>query len=642
MIFDLPFDVVFAADDSSEILLTGWTAGKSSGGVHYAAAMNGVCITVLSTTKDGWYIRIHNQGSEPVRGFWGVRFAWRKAQDCYTLVPGIYYDGNDQPSLFPIPMIRMPDTPRFEASFSAASYPAVLVKDGAKGTAYDISPRSLAGWNGVALDAQEGSLTFWAPAREAHIYRHKAFEEYGRSPWVLDPRSVITLHIARSAFDCPEITGIFDHFWNVSLRSPRHPAWNTPKLPEAEGAALVRDWIFEKHCVFSQNGSPLILNAFTDLEGRWPYADEYAEWKTMIGWCDGPMTALPLIKYGGKYRDFAVQFLDFLSTHGQSPSGVKYPVYDGDRWMTKDHPQASWRNYDHIRFYGDYVYYLGRAIRYERVQGFVHEAWERDFAHGLDVLTEIWNREKDFGVYWDLEKPQAQVYGRGTGAGAFSVLAMAEGVRHFPGNDALKTAFEEACRCYYERCVKTGRCNGGPADILEADDSESIAALTDALVKQYQLSGREEHLRMALDAARLFATWVVGYVPHFPEGTLFERLNVCGGVLANVQNRHVGPGICTNSGRFLYDLGQITGDERWTDLYFRIKAAAINCITAYDGEFFDLNPDQPFYQGMLSEQINVTDALGISGETWRVSACWPATAVLLGWFDSPDEAQLPL
>jgi len=635
MIFDLPFDVIFCGEDDKIQRLDNWKTGKSAAGSYYTAAMNDVQVSVIVSARDGLYIRIHNCGTAAVRGFWGVQFAWRMAEECYTLIPGIYYNGNDQPNLFPIPAIHLPDNPRFEASLSAASYPAVLIKDGTAGISLELSPMSCAGWNGIALDAQEETLTIYAPARESRIYRHKGFETYGRPPYVLEPRSIITLHMVQTCFSCDGITGLFEHFWNHTIRSPRYPAHNAPKLPEAKGAALVRDWLYEKHCVFSRSGAPLLLNAFTDLEGTWPYTDEYAEWKTMIGWCDGPMTALPLLKYGGKYRDFAIQLLDFLSENGQSPSGVKYPVFDGERWMTKDHPQAGWRNYDHIRFYADYIYYLGRSIRYEQEQNIAHENWERDFAHGIRTLVDVWKREKDFGIYWDLEGSTPHVYGKGTGAGAFAVLALAEGVRHFGQDAELKAAFVEACTVYYERCVKTGRCNGGPADILEADDSESIAALTDALVQQYQLLGGSERLQMALDAARLFASWVVNYVPDFPRGSMFEHLNVCGGVLANVQNRHVGPGICTNSARFLYDLGTLTGDDRWKELYWRIKAAAINCITSYDGEFFDLEPNAPFYQGMLSEQINVTDALGLPGETWRVSACWPATAVLLGWFDTP-------
>ena len=66
-----------------------------------------------------------------------------------------------------------------------------------------------------------------------------------------------------------------------------------------------------------------------------------------------------------------------------------------------------------------------------------------------------------------------------------------------------------------------------------------------------------------------------------------------------------------------------------------MKAAAINCITTYDGEFYD-RAHSPFIKGMLSEQINMGDSLGTPGESWRVSASWPATAVLLGYIDDPS------
>ena len=238
-------------------------------------------------------------------------------------------------------------------------------------------------------------------------------------------------------------------------------------------------------------------------------------------------------------------------------------------------------------------------------------------------------------MYWNLEGEQVTFRRPGTCAGAFSLLALAEGCRQYPENEQLVECFRYSCSSYYERFVLTGRSFAGPIDILEADDSESIAALADALVQQYQLFGGEENLNMALDAAKLFATWCVNYQPAFPGGSTLEGVNVCGGVLANVQNRHIGPGICTNSARFVYDLGQLTGDSRWTDLYWRIKAAAINCVSAYDGEFFGDTFDQLFAKGMVSEQINLTNALNAEGEIGYVSASWPATAVLLGWFDTP-------
>ena len=168
---------------------------------------------------------------------------------------------------------------------------------------------------------------------------------------------------------------------------------------------------------------------------------------------------------------------------------------------------------------------------------------------------------------------------------------------------------------------------------MDADDSESIAALTDALVHLYYITKEESHKEMAIKAGHLFTSWVLCYRPNFPGGTVTEGMNVCGGVLANVQNRHVGPGICTNSARFTHELAQITGDDRWEELYNQINAAAINCVPLYTGEFWGWNFSEPFGAGMVTEQINVTDAIGKAGEPGYASASWPATAVLLGYWD---------
>lgn len=257
--------------------------------------------------------------------------------------------------------------------------------------------------------------------------------------------------------------------------------------------------------MITDKGEPMILNAFTDIEKEWPHSGP-AEWCIMIGWCCGTMTALPLLKFGGKYREFALKFIGFLTTHGDSLSGVKYSVYDGNAWMTPEHPEFR-PGYNHCRFYSDYLYYLGKAIRFEKEKyGVNHPAWEADYEKGLGILPDLWEREQDFGMYWNVEGEKVTLQRAGTCAGAFSLLALAEGCRQFPENTRLARCFQEACRSYHGKYVLTGRSFAGPVDIWQADDSESIAALTDALVQQYQLFGGEENLQRALDAAKLFAT----------------------------------------------------------------------------------------------------------------------------------------
>lgn len=638
MICDLPFDVVFTAPDGTEQTLDGWTRAESMGYAYYEAALGDLKFYIQTHRTNQWYLKVANLGDAPVTGFAGIRFPWKHREDGFTLIPGIYYNGNHHEYQKDIPVIHLPEKTQFAASFSATTFPAVLVKDGSTGYHYAVSPTSLAGWNGVALDAARDSLTIYAPAHEENYYLHTRFSKFNRPAYTWEPNTVVCVRFSRNEFQCETISDLFDHHWEKAIRSDIYPAHNTPKIPEEEAAAMVGDWVFRKHCVVTDKGEPMILNAFTDIEKEWPHLGP-AEWNIMIGWCCGTMTALPLLKFGGKYRDFALNFIDFLTLHGDSPSGVKYSVYDGSAWMTPEHPEFH-PGYNHCRFYSDFLYYLGKAIRYEKeTYGVLHCIWEAEFDKGLHILMDLWEREKDFGMYWNMEGERVTLSRAGTCAGAFSLLALAEGCRQHPENRRLAVCFRQACCSYYERFVLTGRSFAGPIDIWEADDSESIAALSDALVQQYQLFGGDGNLKMALDAAKLFSTWCVNYQPAFPGGSTLEGINVCGGVLANVMNRHIGPGICTNSARFLYDLGQITGDKRWIDLYFRIKAAAINCTSTYDGEFCGNTFDQNFAKGMLSEQINMTNSLNAAGETWRVSASWPCTAVLLGWFDTPlDEA----
>lgn len=635
--YHLPFEVIFTSTDGTESVLVDWKAQTKQGYIYYETTLGDMWFSILVHKEGKWYLKSKNTGKTPVTGFLGVRFPWKHQENGYTLIPGVYYDGNKKECMYPIPHISMPEEPEFEVSLSAATFPTVLIKDGDQGWHYDFSATSAAGWNGVVLNAQQETMTLYAPAREEPWYwwRENRYDA-ARPAYIWQPRAVVTLRFGRTAFPCEEITDLFSYHWEHAIRSDIYQAYNKPRLEEDTIAAYVRDWMYEKHCVITDNDEPILMNAVIDLEGQWPY-NGMAEWNTMIGWCSGTMTALPLLKYGGKYRDFAVRYVDFLATHGESPSGVKYAVYDGTQWTTREHPEYdAGTGYRHCRFYSDYLHYLGKCIRLEKANGITHPEWEKDFAHGIDLLLDLWEREHDFGLYWNLESKPVTLERRGTCAGSFTVLALVEAVRHFPEDERLKTCFVEAARTYYERGVLTGHCNAGPNDIKESDDSESITALTDALVQQYQFFGGEENKKMALQAAQLFATWVLNYVPPVPGGSMLEGINVCGGVIANVQNRHIGPGICTNSARFLYDLGEITGDGRWTDLYNRVKAAALNCACTYDGEFFGDEYHHMFYQGMITEQINVTDAFMAAGEMWCVSASWPSTAVLLGWYDRPE------
>jgi hypothetical protein len=370
--------------------------------------------------------------------------------------------------------------------------------------------------------------------------------------------------------------------------------------------------------------------------------DFLAEWFQTVGWCCGSMTVYPLLKKGGAYREAALNNLDFIVNTGIAENGLACNIYDGEKWIWEENCEGnnahSWK---HIRPQADFIYYLLKALDYERSLNVDHPKWLEAARCGLDTFCDIWGRYGEFGFRIIKDKNPPEMFEGGSCAGAFVLQALTQGMRFFPENDRYRSIYRTACHYYYKKYVVNGHCTGGPLDIFKADDSESAAAMTDAFVQGWHILKDDSLLGMAEDAVAIFASWVVSYVAPFPKSSTLDGYNPCGGVIANVQNRHIGPGICTNSGRFLYDLYKATGKQLYRNVYIDILHAAVNYVARYDGEFSGYNGERgiwfPFKKGAVSEQVNLTDSLNQAGEMWNVACSWPVTAMLLAWAECPHE-----
>ena len=585
-------------------------------------------------TSDGGetQLRVINEGKNDVTGRALVTFDWQNPETGYTLVPGVYYNGNYTDFLNTATYLHLPEREKFRISLAATATPCALVWDGKEGgTFIGCSISSSAGYNGIELNGRNETMSFSVPAGDDDC---NGTHEIKRYPHTWHRHDIVSVCLRVRSFRacCP--ADVFSYYWDACRDVPGNPQRNSFRRDEAATAALVRDWLLSRHCVDSEDGHPIIKNATCDFE--LPVKPEsIQEWNDMIGWCSGTMTALPLLAEEGEARRTAIRYIDFLTSEGFSPCGIKLPIYDGHTWIDPrpGFCPAEGNQYCHVRFFGDYLYYLGRAIEYENGRGEKHPGWEADFERETEILLDLWEREHDFGMYWDLfSKKLAITYG-GTGAGAYALLALTQACKLGVQTERVRKALLEADDVYYARCIATGRCTAGPNDIRNADDSESIAAMTDAFTQQFVLFGEEKLKKYAVEAGHIFSSWVLSYAPSFPVGSALNGINVCGGVIANVQNRHIGPGICTNSGRFLRTLGEITSDAHWTRLYDNVRAAASNCVCGFDGEFMGGNLVEVFRKGMVTEQINAYDVYSKPGYAWCVSASWPATNVLLSHFD---------
>lgn len=162
-------------------------------------------------------------------------------------------------------------------------------------------------------------------------------------------------------------------------------------------------------------------------------------------------------------------------------------------------------------------------------------------------------------------------------------------------------------------------------------DSESVCAMLESFVCLYEQTKDPQHLQYAEVAADMFASWVMSYNGKFPQGSTLDKLGIqtLGGIIANAQNHHIGPSTATNSISFLFRLYRYTGKQTYLRLLEDISTCLSQYVCRYDGHIGTLKA------GMMTEQINLTDALNDSGEIWDVSASWSQNNVLLTYAEVP-------
>lgn len=349
------------------------------------------------------------------------------------------------------------------------------------------------------------------------------------------------------------------------------------------------------------------------------------DWMLTTGWCSGTMTAYGLMRTEDEVsRQRAVKMIDFICEGGISPSGLFYFLFDGERWCETEEPE-----YRHIRPAADAVFFLIKAIESERERGLEHPEWEAAVLTNLNAMLGLWLNNRDFGHYVD--RQTSEIIASGSAGGALCIACLAKGSAMFGSSDFARAA-EEAGRHYYAVHVATGHLNGGPLDIEQAPDSESACAILESFVTLYELTGNRLYLAYAEENADYLASWTMSYDGAFPVDTPLDMLGIqtSGGIIANAQNHHVGPSTATSSMSALLRLYRYGGNLVYLNLLRSITTALQQYVCRFDGHIGSLKA------GMITEQINLTDALNDAGEIWDVSASWPQTNILLARAELPS------
>lgn len=329
------------------------------------------------------------------------------------------------------------------------------------------------------------------------------------------------------------------------------------------------------------------------------------------GWSGIPVYAYPQVLKPTPLRiDRVIKSLEYLSTCA-GKTGLIYAMskrgeFFGDNFddMSKVRSVAMTRRSGLVLYLG--LQQLELLKKQDAISEKTGKQLEEFFFELAGGLVDLFDKYGEFGQFVDVESGELDINGSTAG---ICIGGLAQAYSYFHTSEFLETA-EKAARFYVTNHLAEGYSGGGPAEILQAPDSESTAELAESLIVLYEITGKKEWLDMAAFAAYHFSTWVVSYNYKFPQGCDMERVgaNVAGSVWASVQNDHSAPGIYILSGDFLLKLYRATGDERFMELLKDIAHNVVHYTTT------ETNPiGKGSKPGSVSERVNLSDWEGVGG-----------------------------
>ena len=328
-------------------------------------------------------------------------------------------------------------------------------------------------------------------------------------------------------------------------------------------------------------------------------------WHLQAGWAGVPVFSFPQVMSPTQERLRRIgKSFDVLKimqgktglVHGLFMKGELY----GDNFKEKEKN----RNIAMVRRSGEMLYFGIQTLELLKLEGYedlIKPEWVDMFKKQADGIVRIWKEYGQFGQFIDVETGKMDINGSTAGAVCISGLALAS--KYFNIHEYLTVA-ESAGDYYYARDLSNGYLGGGPAEILQCQDSETAYDITEAYTVLYELTGKQEWLKYAREAAALFSTWTVSYDYKFPPESALGQIKArsTGAVWASIQNAHGAPGMYILSGNFLLKLYRITGDKRYMELLQDIAHNIVQYTTT------KTNPVVPkAVPGSVSERVNLSD-----------------------------------
>ncbi|MCC5843647.1 MAG: hypothetical protein JJU05_05285 [Verrucomicrobia bacterium] len=586
------------------------------------------------------------------------------SESVYVLSPGAVYNGNRFPVIQdrypPLPPPRGPEdpdqrpritrVPRLSAE-PGPSRLAIPSSDPAvpgigfwfptrrKGLWILTPERNAQGLYGYTLEENEtrdsARLCIQSPC--VREYAYEMTNDLGPSPDQALDVSVgeqIEIQVMACAFDCAAVQDLYDAL--VPLRNAMvPPPRRRCDIPLSAVWAIQEDKFNRENWV--EDGGYYAV-------GVEPMRSQSIHQDWQAGWVGGMIFTHALYLRGNEQTRARVRRnFDFLADRGQAPSGFFYGVIHQGRTLGDNFRDetAPWHL---LRKSGDVLFY-GLSTLAHMNESDIKPAWKLCFQRCADAFVRLWDTQGQFGQFVNHDDGALLVSGSLSAGIAPAGLVLA--ARRFPQRAAeyLRVAVA-AAEHYDQHYLKQGLTNGGPGEIAQGPDSESAAGFLESLVTLAEETGEARWTDAARRCAVQASSWVFSYDAAFPPESTFGRMDMlsAGTVLANVQNKHSAPGICTHSGLSLLRLYRLTGDPFFMDLLRDIARALPQYMSRTDRPIawkIPYNPpESPDIQhlkpGWMCERVNVTQwgPTEPAGEVFYYS-CWSEGALALTCAELP-------
>lgn len=600
-----------------------------------------------ATDESSECLRMHVSMSSNCNEMGGLQLEIaRWSRDVFVLMPGAVYGGNRFPSFSsaypPVLSARSPrdpdrslqisDVPRLQVGPGQSFFRQTSAEPSFPALGCYFPEQRIALWVATAQECASGPFTF------------ELRESADRSSAVLQvlvvPRrdAPVEAEILLCLSSCDSVQRLFNLMLPLRNRMTAPPRRH--RLLPFSAAWEILEEKYNRENWIEESGYYAV--------GTEPVRRKHVSQIWQMGWTGGMLAAHAMILAGSELsRGRALRNFDFVFPLGQAPSGFFYGMSDGREWMG-DHfgdPKKPWHL---IRKSADGLYFmLGSLLHLRGIRrtDLIKSSWETGLKKCADAFVRLWDENGQFGQFVDHDTGGILV--ANSTSGALVPAALLRAAEYFPDSEQdYRRVAAESGRYFVDGDLRSGVTSGGPGDAAQCPDSESIAGLLESLISLYGATGDGGWLGAARDAAVQLASWVVPYDFSFPPESTFAKLHMrtCGTVLANVQNKHSAPGLCTHSGIALFHLFRATGEALFMDLLRDIAHALPQFLSRSDRLIpFGIpycQPDDPgqtwLNPGWMNERVNMSQwgPDEYPGELFYCS-CWPEVSLMLSVAELP-------